>query len=123
MDAGFSARLRKAIAATGLSPTEFARRAGIPQGTVSKCLNGHVPTARILVRISKFTGRSVDWFLTGKERGEAEPHVAEKASAYRRRARREETVWVAKLLDVLRRGSPRKKKTVKDLLDLLARHR
>jgi transcriptional regulator with XRE-family HTH domain len=122
MDRRFSSRLRKAIADTGLTPTEFARRAGIPQGTVSKCLNGHVPTARILVRISKATGKSVDWLLTGKEERQGEPRVAEGAAAYRSR-RGEEAVWVGKLLRVLRGGSPRRKKTVKDLLDLLARQR
>jgi len=48
MDKQFSIRLAAVIQALGLSPTQFARKAKIPQGTISKCLSGHVPTARIL---------------------------------------------------------------------------
>ena len=68
MNKGFSERLSKAIQALGIKPTHFAYKARVPQGTISKCLNGHVPTARILLRFSKTSGRSVDWLLTGRRR-------------------------------------------------------
>ena len=123
----FSAHLLKAIRASGLNPTRFAYKARVPQGTISKCLNGHVPTARILLRISKVSGRSVDWLLTGKEqRGMREGSVAERPARYgrsgvARRSKANEEVWVAKLLKVLRSGNRRKRQTVKDLLDALSR--
>jgi transcriptional regulator with XRE-family HTH domain len=128
MNKQFSARLRKAIRALGVNPTNFAYKAGVPQGTISKCLHGHVPTAKLLLRIARTSGRSVDWLLTGKERVRSEGYVAEPTAPYGRRkgtrppkARGNEDVWVAKLLKVLRSGSRRKKQTVKDLLDVLSR--
>lgn len=125
MEKQFSARLRKAILALGINANDFARRAGVPQGTISKCLHGHVPSPRILLRISKATGKSVDWFLTGREKRTSEGYVAERPARYgpsgpARAARANEEVWVAKLLKVLRSGSRRKKQTIKDLLDVLS---
>ena len=126
MDKQFSIRLATAIESVGLNPTQFASRAGIPQGTISKCLHGHVPTARILMRISKFTGRSIDWLVRGKGQGASgEGYVAEGPARYGRAVRARATkagedVWVAKLLKVLR-GSRRKQQTIKDLLDVLSR--
>jgi predicted transcriptional regulator len=126
MNKQFSMRLARAIEALGISPTQFAHKAGIPQGTISKCLSGHVPTARILLRISRVSGKSVDWLLTGKERRKArEGYVAERAARYGSAKEagktKAERVWVAKLLKVLRGSSGRKKQTIKDLLDVLSR--
>lgn len=127
MNKHFSARLREAIQAMGISPTQFAYKAGIPQGTISKCLNGHVPTARILVRISKLSGKSVDWLLTGREDERmGEGYVAERSVPYGRpglaqRFSADEGVWIAKLLRVLRSSSRRKRQTIKELLDVLIR--
>ena len=87
MSKQFSQRLSKAIAATGLKPTHFAYKSGIPQGTISKCLHGHVPTARLLVRIAKTSGKSIDWFLTGKGPAHFAAGVAEKPAGYGRRGK------------------------------------
>ena len=127
MDKQFSSRLGEAIRSLGVSPTEFARKARIPQGTISKCLSGHVPTARILMRISKFTGRSVDWLLLGTEQAKAGAGlVAERGARYGRagvteNAKAGDEVWVRKLLKVLHSSNRRKTQTIKDLLDVLAR--
>jgi len=127
MDKQFSARLAGAIQAMGMSPTQFARKAKIPQGTVSKCLSGHVPTARILLRISKLTGKSVDWLLLGTEQSKAAAgSVAERPARYGRAGTTEKSkagdeVWVKKLLKVLRSNNRQKTQTIKDLLDVLAR--
>ena len=127
MNKQFSNRLIRAIQATGLNPTRFAYRAGVPQGTISKCVNGHVPTAKVLLRISKLAGRSVDWLLTGKElKGRGEGYVAERPGRYGRvgktpRSKAEEEVWVARLRKVLRSASRRKKQAIKELLDALTR--
>jgi transcriptional regulator with XRE-family HTH domain len=127
MNKQFSTRLAETIEAMGMSPTEFARRAKIPQGTVSKCLSGHVPTARILLGIAKFSGKSVDWLLVGGPAGKAGvPYVAERAATYggagkKGKAKAAEEVWVKKLLKVLRGSNRQKTQTIKDLLDVLSR--
>jgi transcriptional regulator with XRE-family HTH domain len=127
MNKQFSIRLGEAIEALGVNPTEFARKAKIPQGTVSKCLNGHVPTARILMRLAKSTGKSVDWMLGGTGRASAgESRVAEQPARYGRTgaapgAAAGEDVWLDKLRKVLRSGKPREKQMVKDVLDILSR--
>ena len=123
MNKQFSSRLRRAIQATGLNPTHFAYKAGVPQGTISKCVNGHVPTAKILLRISKLAGKSVDWFLTGKE-GRGEGYVAERPASYghaKKKLKAADEIWIDKLLRVLRSGNRRKKQTIKELLDVLSR--
>jgi hypothetical protein len=123
----FSVRLGQVIQSMGISPTHFARKAGVPQGTISKCLHGHVPSPKILLRISRASGKSVDWLLTGKELSEtAGDQVAEAPASYGRRglpgkSKANEEVWVAKLLKVLRSGNRRKKQTIKELLDVLSR--
>ncbi len=126
MNKHFSSRLLWAIRRLGLKPTQFAHKAGVPQGTISKCLKGHVPTAKLLLRISQTTGKSIDWLLTGKEEKESEDrYVAEKPASYGRhgvgRKTEDDEVWIAKLLKVLRGRDARKKQTVKDLLDVLSR--
>lgn len=129
MNKQFSARLAQAIEGTGLNPTNFAYKAGVPQGTISKCLHGHVPTAKLLLRISKTSGKSVDWLLTGKEQtATGETYVAERAASYGRgkagrprKTKDDKEIWIAKLLKVLHSGSRREKQTVKDLLDVLSR--
>ena len=127
MNKQFSARLRIAIHAVGINPTHFAYKAGVPQGTISKCLHGHVPSAKILLRISRTAGRSVDWLLTGKEgKGRGEGYVAEGPARYghargSRKSKTKEEVWVDKLLKVLRSGQRRKKQMIKELLNVLSR--
>ena len=127
MNRQFSIRLGEAIEALGVTPTLFARKAKIPQGTISKCLNGHVPTARILMRLSKSTGKSVDWLLSGADTaGAGESRVAERPARYGRAvmvsdAMAGEDVWVEKLRKLLRSGKAREKQMVKDVLDILSR--
>ena len=121
MNSQFSIRLAEAIEASGVNPTQFARRAKVPQGTVSKCLNGHVPTARILMRLAKSTGKSVDWLLGGTGRTIlGDSRVAEQPAGYGR-ATAGEDIWVEKLRKVLRSGKAREKQMVKDVLDILSR--
>src|ERR1041385_4015376 len=106
MNKQFSQRFAQVIDAMGINPTEFARRAKIPQGTVSKCLNGHIPTARILLRIAKLSGKSVDWLLVGADAGPAPAYVAEGPAASGKKPR-DEDIWVGRLRKLLR-GKNRK---------------
>ena len=126
MNKQFSARFAQIVDSMGINPTEFARRARIPQGTVSKCLNGHVPTARILLRIAKLSGKSVDWLLLGNEGRSGAGYVAEQPARYGRSGRgakkkTDEELWVEKLRKLLRGKNRQKTKTIKDLLNVLSR--
>jgi transcriptional regulator with XRE-family HTH domain len=120
MNKQFSQRFAQIIDAMGVNPTEFARRAKIPQGTVSKCLNGHIPTARILLRISKLSGKSVDWLLVGAENRASAGYVAERPAAYGKKTR-DEDVWVGKLRKLLRGKNRKNTQAVKEVLNALTR--
>lgn len=123
MNKQFSQRFAQVVDAMGINPTEFARRAKIPQGTVSKCLNGHIPTARILLRISKLSGKSVDWLLVGNESRAGAGYVAERPAAYGRsgKKRSDEEQWVGKLRKLLRGKNRKDSQTIKNLLDTMTR--
>ena len=50
-----------------LNQEEFAKVFGITQTAVSKLEKGRVlPTVEILIRLSDYSGRSIDWILRGK---------------------------------------------------------
>jgi hypothetical protein len=89
-------------------------------------LSGHVPTARILLQIAKFSGKSVDWLLLGKEPTAGKAGlVRERAAPYGRSTpgkerRAEEQIWVDKLLKVLRSQDTRRKEMAKRLLEVLS---
>jgi len=45
----------------------FAKKIGVSPWMISKYLAGTLPNSQILLRISRITGRSMEWFLTGEE--------------------------------------------------------
>ena len=46
----------------------FAEKVGIKQAMVSRYEAGHeTPSPRVLLRIAKFHGRSIEWLLTGRD--------------------------------------------------------
>jgi len=47
--------------------TAFGKLVGVPYQTVDKWLGGSVPEGPLLLRISKATGKSINWLLTGEE--------------------------------------------------------
>jgi transcriptional regulator with XRE-family HTH domain len=50
-----------------LTQAEFARMLGIGQSQLSKYeLGQSAPTMQILLKLKAYSGRSVDWILTGK---------------------------------------------------------
>jgi len=120
MNKQFSARFSEIVDSMGINPTEFARRAKIPQGTVSKCLNGHVPTARILLRIAKLSGKTVDWLLMGNEGRSGAGYVAERPASYGKKTR-DEDIWVGKLRRLLRGKNRKNTQAVKDVIAALSR--
>jgi len=67
----FTERLTKAIQDSGLSRPAFAEKTGIGYSTLMNYLSrgsiGRVPEWDQLLKISEASGRTIDWFLTGKE--------------------------------------------------------
>ncbi|MFA5262105.1 MAG: helix-turn-helix transcriptional regulator [Candidatus Omnitrophota bacterium] len=83
----FTGRLKKAIKDTGLNKNVFAREAKIEYNTLMNYLVpkglGRVPEWDQLVKIADATGKSIDWFLTGKKLGSGViPGVAEPGAEY-----------------------------------------
>ena len=47
---------------------EFAKMLGFSQAQLSKYESGqNTPTIEILLKLKEFSGRSIDWIITGKE--------------------------------------------------------
>ena len=65
----FTARLKGTIKEMGLKPPGFAEKASIGYSTLMNYLKkgaeGHVPEWDQLVKISKASGKTIDWLLTG----------------------------------------------------------
>ena len=62
---GIGRRIRE-IRGFDLNQEEFAKVLALTQTTVSKLEKGEIlPTAEVLVRLSQFSGKSVDWILMG----------------------------------------------------------
>jgi len=70
----FTDNLKKIIADLKMSNREFAEKAKIGYSTIMTYLNennyGHVAEWDILIKISKASGKSIDWLLTGEEKGQ-----------------------------------------------------
>jgi len=54
-------------------PKAFAYDLGLSLSAVYNYLNGRVPTTDVLFRIARYTGRPMEWFLTGEEAVEVVP--------------------------------------------------
>lgn len=51
-----------------LTQAEFARRLGVGQTQLSKYeLGQSVPTLNTLLRLKDYSGKGIDWIVTGKE--------------------------------------------------------
>jgi len=63
--AAIARRIRE-IRGFDLTQGEFAKILGISQAQLSKYeLGQSTPTVEILIKLKKFSGRSIDWILTG----------------------------------------------------------
>ncbi len=51
-----------------LTQTEFGRLLGIGQTQLSRYERGeNLPTTEVLLKLKAYSGKSIDWILTGKE--------------------------------------------------------
>ena len=57
-------RLREVVAD---EPKAFAYDIGVSLSAVYNYMNGRIPTTEVLFRISRYTGRPMEWFLDGAE--------------------------------------------------------
>jgi len=62
------ARRIREIRGFDLTQAEFARKLGVSQAMLSKYEGGqNTPTMDILLKLKVFSGRSIDWIVTGEE--------------------------------------------------------
>ena len=57
-------RLREVVAD---EPKAFAYDIGVSLSAIYNYMNGRIPTTEVLFRISRYTGRPMEWFLEGAE--------------------------------------------------------
>jgi transcriptional regulator with XRE-family HTH domain len=57
-------RLREVVAD---EPKAFAYDIGVSLSAVYNYMNGRIPSTDVLYRISRYTGRPMEWFLEGAE--------------------------------------------------------
>lgn len=57
----------KSLRLPGETQALFAERLGTTQASVSRYINGREPDRKTLLKISKATGASLDWLITGRE--------------------------------------------------------
>ncbi len=64
---GIARRIRE-IRGFDLNQGEFATRLAISQAQLSKYERGqNIPTVEILLKLKAFSGRSIDWIITGED--------------------------------------------------------
>jgi transcriptional regulator with XRE-family HTH domain len=71
--AGFRARLRDALADSGLSQAAFARATGVDRSTISQLLSdegARLPNAQVVAEAARVCGVSADWLLGLSDRPE-----------------------------------------------------
>ena len=57
-------RLREVVAD---EPKAFAYDIGVSLSAVYNYMNGRIPSTEVLYRISRYTGRPMEWFLDGAD--------------------------------------------------------
>src|SRR5207237_7823347 len=78
--AGFTRKLREVVAD---EPKAFAYDLGLSLSAVYNYLNGRVPATEVLLRIARYTGRPMEWFLVDEEAAPAVAGRGEGAGARR----------------------------------------
>src|SRR5437660_5382382 len=74
----FGYRLKEAF--QGLPNKEIARKLGVSNSAVTTYMLGRIPPAEMLIEISRLTGRSIHWLITGE--GEEFVNLEQKKRAH-----------------------------------------
>lgn len=61
-----SKRINKIMFDLGMNQNQLAKMLNISQPAVSKYLKGRIPPPDILLQLSRLSGNSIEWLLTGK---------------------------------------------------------
>ena len=61
-----SKRINKIMFELGINQNQLAKILNTSQPAVSKYLKGRVPPSAVLLQLSKLSGKSIEWLLTGK---------------------------------------------------------
>ena len=78
-----SKRINFIMIELGLNQNQLAKKLNITQPAISKYLNGRVPPPFVLLHLSKLSGKSIEWILTGKHERITPVHiVSETLSPY-----------------------------------------
>lgn len=64
----------------GLTPTTAMKKMGISTGNISRWQHGGMPSGEMLLVISKFFNRSIDYILTGEDFNKNDERRAENTS-------------------------------------------
>lgn len=62
-----SKRLNKIMFDLEINQNQLAKILNVTQPAISKYLKGRVPPPNVLLKLSKLSGRSIEWMLTGNE--------------------------------------------------------
>ena len=74
-------RLREVVAD---EPKAFAYDIGVSLSAIYNYMNGRIPSTEVLFRISRYTGRPMEWFLEGAEiETQANPNQQDAAQGVR----------------------------------------
>ena len=61
-----SNRINRIMFDLGLNQNQLSKILNISQPAVSKYLQGRIPPPSILLQLSKYSGKTIEWFLTGE---------------------------------------------------------
>ncbi len=66
-----------------LTQNQLAKILNVTQPAISKYLQGRVPPPFVLLELSRLSGKSIEWILTGDDQGKIKPQkVAESKNSY-----------------------------------------
>lgn len=76
-------RIQQIMGELRVTQLQLADLLGISQPAISLYLKGRMPPAEVLLQIARLSGTTVEWILTGEEKGGENPFaVKEKPAAY-----------------------------------------
>lgn len=76
-------RIKMIMKKLGVTQNQLAEILKITQPAVSKYLQGRIPPPFVLLELSKLSGKSIEWILTGIEQPQLKAkQVAEKSNQY-----------------------------------------
>jgi len=112
-----------ALRRPGESKRDFSKRIGISPVQLSRYYSGNIPGRKVMERISKRTGASLDWLLHGVEIFQDPEPVRRLGSKSSRTLTDKDRVELAcSYLDQVKRLDRERREAIKELLRLTVKH-